>query len=112
MRIAIPVENKNISAHFGHCREFALVDVDPASKTATRTTWLTPPAHEPGVLPAWLHDQGTTVIIAQGMGGRAQALFAERGIDVVVGVGEGTADEIVEQYLQGTLKAGANFCDH
>ncbi|MFH1848505.1 MAG: NifB/NifX family molybdenum-iron cluster-binding protein, partial [Candidatus Omnitrophota bacterium] len=44
---------------------------------------LTPPAHAPGVLPKWLGEQGANVIIASGMGTRAQNLFKENGIDVI-----------------------------
>lgn len=112
MKIAIPVAGESVSAHFGHCEKFALVEVDPAAKTVKETLWLTPPAHEPGVLPQWLHEQGANVIIAGGMGGRAQMLFVQNNIEVIVGVVEGTVSEVVEQYLQGTLQAGPSLCDH
>ena len=71
--------------HFGHCEQFALVDVDedgPQAAEAPRS--LTPPPHEPGLLPRWLHEQGADVVIAGGMGQRAQQLFAQSGIRVLV----------------------------
>jgi hypothetical protein len=37
------------------------------------------------VLPQWLAERGATVIIAAGMGQRAQGLFTEQGIKEVVG---------------------------
>jgi len=46
------------------------------------------------------------------MGGRAQQLFAEQGIKVVVGASEGDPEKLVLEYLEGTLKTGANACDH
>ena len=48
----------------------------------------TPPAHAPGVRPRWVAEQGCSVIIAGGMGRRAQDLFAAAGITVVYGAPE------------------------
>jgi predicted Fe-Mo cluster-binding NifX family protein len=64
------------------------------------------------VLPKWLHDLGTNVIIAGGMGGRALDLFAQNDIKVVVGAPTETPEELVRQYLDNKLEAGANVCDH
>jgi len=112
MRIAVPVSGGALSSHFGHCEQFLLVEIDPDGKTIKSQEMLTPPAHEPGVLPAWLHGRGANVIIAGGMGSRAQSLFQQHGIKVVVGA---TADEpsrVVQAYLDGQLVTGANVCDH
>jgi predicted Fe-Mo cluster-binding NifX family protein len=35
MKIAIPVVDKQLCLHFGHCAQFALVDVDDANKEIT-----------------------------------------------------------------------------
>jgi hypothetical protein len=51
----------------------------------TKKETLVPPAHEPGVLPAWLHDLGASVIIAGGMGGRAIDLFMQNSFNVIIG---------------------------
>lgn len=110
MRIAIPLVEGKLCMHFGHCGQFALLDVEEGAITAT--TKLDPPAHEPGVLPRWLHEQGATVIIAGGMGQRAQSLFAEQGIQVVVGAPADTPETLVAAYLAGTLTTGQNTCDH
>ena len=112
MKIAIPVADGQLSAHFGHCEQFALVQVDESSKQVLGTEHATPPAHEPGVLPRWLHEQGADLIIAGGMGQRAQQLFAQNGIKVIVGAPGRPVPETVDDYLNGTLQAGANLCDH
>lgn len=112
MKIAIPLVNGKLSMHFGHCESFALIDVDEESKQVTNEETLTPPPHEPGLLPRWLNEKGATVIIAGGMGQRAQNLFAEQNIDVVVGAPSSTPGEIVSAYLDGTLVSGPNTCDH
>ena len=112
MRIAIPIANGQLCMHFGHCEQFALVEVDEKDKQITNTMMLQPPAHAPGVLPAWLHEQGANVIIAGGMGQRAQQLFAQNNIAVVIGASGGSAEELASAYLAGTLEAGENICDH
>jgi predicted Fe-Mo cluster-binding NifX family protein len=110
MKFAIPLAEGKLTAHFGHCQEFALVEVEDNEVKKTET--LVPPPHEPGVLPKWLHDLGTNVIIAGGMGGRALDLFAQNDIKVVVGASALAPEELVKQYLDNTLQAGGNVCDH
>ncbi len=112
MKIAIPVENGHLCTHFGHCAEFAIYDIDPATKATRAKAMHRPPPHEPGVLPRWLHEQGANVIITGGMGQRAQQLFAQDGIQVVLGAPPDMADDVVAAYLAGTLQTGANPCDH
>jgi ATP-binding protein involved in chromosome partitioning len=112
MKIAVPVTGGALSAHFGHCEQFALFEVAEDGKTVTGRQDLAPPAHEPGALPAWLHEMGATVIIAGGMGSRAQSLFAQNNIQVVVGALGGAPDAIVKSFLEDRLETGANVCDH
>jgi predicted Fe-Mo cluster-binding NifX family protein len=110
MKFAIPLAEGKLTAHFGHCQEFALVEVE-ANQIKSKET-LVPPPHEPGVLPKWLHDLGTNVIIAGGMGARALELFAQNNIKVVVGASALTPEELVKQYLDNSLQTGGNVCDH
>ena len=112
MKIAIPTAGGRLCMHFGHCEQFALLDVDAAGKKVTGKTMVTPPPHEPGLLPKWLHERGVNVIIAGGMGQRAQGLFKENGIAVVVGAPAEVPETLVAQYLAGTLASGENVCDH
>ncbi|HUU43246.1 MAG TPA: iron-sulfur cluster carrier protein MrpORP, partial [Planctomycetota bacterium] len=76
MRIAIPMADGRLAMHFGHCQEFALVDVDVEKGSITGQTAEAAPDHQPGLLPKWLAERGAEVIIAGGMGRRAQDLFA------------------------------------
>jgi len=112
MKIAIPVAEGKLCMHFGHAEQFALLEVDEQAKRVTGKRMLTPPPHEPGVLPRWLHKQSATVIIAGGMGQRAQALFAEQGVTVVVGAPAEPPETLASRYLAGTLASGENVCDH
>ena len=112
MKIAIPTAGGKLAMHFGHCEQFAIVDVDEAAKKIIATELLTPPPHEPGVLPQWLREQDANMIIAGGMGSRAQQLFAQNDIAVVIGAPCETPETIVESYLDGSLETGGNLCDH
>lgn len=110
--IAIPTSRGLLSPHFGHCDEFTLITVDTEKKEILAENILKAPEHEPGLLPRWLHEKGANIIIAGGMGVRAQTLFTQNNIDVIVGAPTTAPKEIVTSYLNGTLEAGANLCDH
>lgn len=110
MRIAVPMANGLLCMHFGHCSTFALVDVE--DNTVKKVKEVVPPPHEPGLLPPWLAQQGVTMVIAGGMGSRAQDIFRSNGIKVVTGASGTGAEDIVRNYLAGTLTTGANACDH
>jgi predicted Fe-Mo cluster-binding NifX family protein len=112
MKIAIPTADGKLAMHFGHCDVFAVFTVDEKEKTVLSREYLTPPPHEPGVLPAWLHEQGVNLIIAGGMGSRAQQLFVQNNIQVVVGASGASPEELVKAWMDGTLVSGANACDH
>ncbi|HNX26444.1 MAG TPA: NifB/NifX family molybdenum-iron cluster-binding protein [Phycisphaerae bacterium] len=112
MKIAIPTAQGRLCMHFGHCEQFAILDVDADAKKIIDTKFITPPPHEPGLLPRWLHELGVNVIIAGGMGQRAQVIFAQNGIKVLVGAGDATPDELALAYLNDALKVGENVCDH
>ncbi len=112
MKIAIPTSGGQLCPHFGHCDEFTIVDVNPESKEVLGTSVVPAPEHEPGLLPRWLHEMGATVIIAGGMGARAQGLFTQNGVAVCVGAPVAAPADIVAAYLEGTLETGSNLCDH
>lgn len=112
MKIAIPLANGKLAMHFGHCESFALVDADCDAKKITGRKDLPSPPHEPGLLPRWLAEEGANVIVAGGMGQRAQELFAGQGIQVIVGAPAETPETLVESFLAGTLAGGENLCDH
>jgi len=111
MRIAIPLVQGKLSLHFGHCDQFAIFEVNDSKQVVSRNNE-TPPGHAPGVLPQWLGGMCVNVIIAGGMGQRAQQLFAQNGIEVVIGAQANTPEELVSAYLKGSLVTGDNICDH
>lgn len=110
MTIAIPVSGGKLSPHFGHCEQFALFQVE--DKLVKDRKDLNPPPHEPGLLPRWLKEQGVDLVIAGGMGRRAQDLFEAAGVEIISGAYPQIPEDVVEQYLGGSLEAGDNTCDH
>lgn len=108
--IAIPLANGQLCSHFGHCQQFAIINID--NHEITNEALITPPPHEPGLLPAWLADKGVTDVIAGGMGQRAIQLFHAQNIKVNVGVQPKSPKELVLDWLNNSLIVGANSCDH
>ena len=112
MKYAVPVSGGVVAMHFGHCEQFALFDVDEAKKEIVRKETVASPGHQPGLLPVWLAEQGVSVVIASGMGSRAQNLFRENRIAVAINALESDPEKAVLSYLGGTLAVGDDVCDH
>jgi predicted Fe-Mo cluster-binding NifX family protein len=112
MRFAVPVTDGKMATHFGHCSHFALFDVDETTKTIVKKEVIPSPGHQPGVLPAWLAEQGVSIVIASGMGSRAQGIFNENRIEVIIGVLGEDPEKVVLDYIKGELATGDNICDH
>lgn len=110
MKIAIPTANKQLTAHFGHCEMFAIVYTN--GMEIEKTEFIDPPVHQPGVYPRFLAEQGVEVIIAGGMGQKAQDLFTANNIKVYMGVNADTPENLAKQYLTQTLSTGENQCSH
>jgi ATP-binding protein involved in chromosome partitioning len=110
MKIAIPLVNGKLCAHFGHCQEFAILTIENGEFTKQET--LTPPPHAPGVIPNWIADQGCTDIIVGGMGEAAQDIFRQRDIQVLCGAPADTPENLTALYLKGNLVGSENACDH
>jgi len=112
MKYAIPVTGGMVSPHFGHCEQFALIDVDQTTKKILKKELVKSPEHQPGLLPPWLAGKGVNVVIAGGMGATAQNLFQQNNIKVITGIMENDPEKAVISHLQGTLATGNNTCDH
>ena len=107
---AVPTVDGKLCQHFGHCEKFAIVETN--DDRVVREEYITPPVHQPGVYPKLLADNGVKVIIAAGMGQRAQDLFTQNDIEVYVGVNSDSPQQLVKQYLEDQLQVGQNPCDH
>jgi predicted Fe-Mo cluster-binding NifX family protein len=107
MRVAISTDGGYVSAHFGRCPSFTIVDIDDGKMTAREE--VENPGHHPGSLPKFLHEKGVNCIVAGGMGQNAMNIFAGQNIETMVGV-SGTVKEVVDKILGGTLSSGESLC--
>lgn len=107
MRVAISTDGDFVSAHFGRCPSFTLVDIENGK--VTKRTEVVNPGHQPGAIPQFLHRKGVNYIIAGGMGMRAASFFEEYSIKAIVGV-SGKIDDVVEQLKKNTLEGGESLC--
>jgi len=96
----------------GEGEHFALVDVDEEKNRIVGKELVPSPGHQPSLLPQWLAEQGVSVVIASGMGSRAQNLFQQNRIQVIIGALESDPEKAVRNYLDGRLATGGNICDH
>ncbi|NQU18043.1 MAG: dinitrogenase iron-molybdenum cofactor [Candidatus Saganbacteria bacterium] len=107
MKIAISTDSGEVSAHFGRCPEFTIVEVEEGNVLKKET--IPNPGHHPGFLPEFLQKKGVSVIITGGMGNRAQMLFAEQKIQTIMGI-SGRIEEIIEKFAAGKLEGGDSLC--
>lgn len=109
MKFAISTEGGNVSAHFGRCPTYTLVNIEDGKIVAREE--IPNPGHQPGFLPGYLAERGVECIITGGMGPRAQDLFAQNNITSYIGV-QGPIEDILERLLKDELEPGEDLCDH
>jgi len=107
MKVAISTDGEYVSAHFGRCPSFTIVEIE--GENIQSKELVENPGHQPAFLPNFLSEKGVNCIIAGGMGRRAQVLFVEKGIQSVVGV-TGRVSEVIEKLISGTLEGRESLC--
>lgn len=107
MKIAISTDGDYVSPHFGRCPSFTIIEVGNGNLLKKET--LKNPGHHPGFLPEYLHKREIECLVAGGVGRRAEELFREVGIEIIVGV-KGKIDEIIEQILKGEIEGSESLC--
>ncbi len=108
IRVAISTDGDFVSAHFGRCPSFTIVDIE--NNRVVKKEVIDNPGHHPGQLPEFLYKKNVNAIICGGMGQRALALFQQYGIDSIVGV-EGKINEVIEKLLKYNLQSGKSLCN-
>jgi predicted Fe-Mo cluster-binding NifX family protein len=109
MRVAISTDQGYVSAHFGRCPSYTIVDIKEGQ--ILNREEIPNPGHQPGFLPQFLSQRGVNCIIAGGMGPRAQALFSQKNIETIIGV-QGSIDEAINKLINQELESGEDLCDH
>jgi len=109
MKLAISTEGSKVSAHFGRCPAYTIVEIDEGQ--IKKREQIENPGHSPGFLPNYLSDMGVSCVIAGGMGSRAQNLFRQKNIEPLIGV-QGSIDEVIDKFINQELEKGEDLCDH
>jgi predicted Fe-Mo cluster-binding NifX family protein len=107
MRVAISTDGDFVSAHFGRCPSFTIIDIKDGKVTERKV--IENPGHQPGLIPQFLHQRGVECIVAGGMGMRAQGFFADAGIQTILGA-SGRIDDVIRSLQEGTLESGESLC--
>ena len=109
-KCAVPVSGGKVSPHFGHCEQFALIEVDEAKKQILKKEMFNSPGYKPGMLSQWLAEKGVSLVIAGGMGSLFQGIFQQNKIGVITGIMESDPEKAVFNYLKGILAIGSSTC--
>jgi len=107
LKIAISTDGDFVSAHFGRCPEFTIVDIKNGKVEDKKT--VKNPGHQPGFIPQFLHEKGVKCIICGGMGARAAQFFDEVGIQAIVGI-SGEIDGVIRKFSKGMFEGGESLC--
>ena len=107
MKVAIATDGDYVSEHFGRCPSYTIFTVE--NNCIQNKELVNNPGHHPGNIPNFLHQQGVECIIAGGMGMRAQNIFNEYNITMILGI-TGEIDTVLEDIKNGTLKGGESLC--
>ena len=109
MKIAVTYENGEVFQHFGRTQQFKVYDVEDGKVKDSRLIGNEGLSH--GALGEILMREKVEVFICGGIGGGAKDMLASRNIKVFAGI-SGSADDAVDQYLAGTLRADPNASCH
>jgi len=108
MKVAISTDGGHVSAHFGRCPSFTILEIHDSQVVNVRE--IENPGHHPGFLPQFFSEMKIDCIIAGGMGGRATQLFNQYNIKPVLGI-SGTVEDTITHLMNGTLKGGESLCE-
>ncbi|MBQ0064335.1 MAG: NifB/NifX family molybdenum-iron cluster-binding protein [Firmicutes bacterium] len=109
MIIAITYENGNVFQHFGKTHEFKIYDVELKQILGSELVSTAGQGHS--ALVNFLDQRNVDVVICGGIGMPAINAFTQRNMKVVPGA-SGNVDEVVQQYIKGTLLTSEGICTH
>ncbi len=109
MIIAVNYENGNVFQHFGRTEQFKVYQVEDGKVVSAQVVGTNGTGHE--ALADFLKEYRVETVLCGGLGDGMQAALNLVGIEVVSGI-QGSADEAVEAYLNGTLESAGVNCHH
>jgi len=106
-RVAIPVVNEKLSEFFGQCDHYEIFEID--GKKITRHNVNVAPMTALADLPTWTETQNITDVIVHKVDKRIISLFLAHKINLFVGVGVDTPQNLIEDYLNGKLTSNSSI---
>ena len=110
MKIALPSNQNQIDAHFGHCEYFTVFTVDDQKKILSEETITSPAGCGcKSNIALTLAQMGVKLMIAGYMGQGAVHVLNSHGIDVLRGC-SGEVKAVTENWLAGNVKDSGLAC--
>lgn len=109
-KIAIPTSEGKLWQHFGKAPEVTFVTVENGQ--VKETIVLKAPEHEHGAMPKFIAAQGATDVLCGGIGQGAVGMLNQLGIQVHGGAPAIAVDDVLSQYLGGSIVYGDSSCHH
>jgi predicted Fe-Mo cluster-binding NifX family protein len=107
MKIALPTENGYLCPHFGKSPYFTIAEIE--NNKVIKRELIENPGHETGSIPEFLSKKGVECVVSSGMGIKAQEIFKNSNIEIILGA-EGKIDDIIKCFIDGTIKSGNSSC--
>jgi predicted DNA-binding protein (UPF0251 family)/predicted Fe-Mo cluster-binding NifX family protein len=109
-KIAIPTCEGKLWQHFGKAPQVTFVTVEDGK--IKESVVLQAPEHEHGAMPKFIAAQGATDVLCGGLGQGAVNMLNQLGIQVHGGAPAIAVEEVLSQYLGGTIVYGDSSCHH
>lgn len=113
-KIAIPTAEGKLFPHFGKAPQVTIATIEDG-KVVTSTV-VDAPEHEHGAMPRFIASHGCTDVICGGLGQGAIDILNQLSIQVHRGAPAISTDELLSQYLSGSIVYGdgrcTGGCDH
>lgn len=105
MKIAIPLINGALAPMLDDVQTFAFIEADTVRRAILNKEEREAPLPQPAMAPYWLAEQGAKLLFVGRIRETTRIALAERGIAVLSRIRLGKPEELVTEYLEGTLKA-------
>jgi predicted DNA-binding protein (UPF0251 family)/predicted Fe-Mo cluster-binding NifX family protein len=109
-KIAIPTAEGNLWPHFGKAPQVTIVTIEEGE--IKESVVLEAPEHAHGAMPRFIQAQKCTDVLCGGLGGGAVEMLNKMGIQVHAGAPSIKVEDVVKQYLDGSIVYGDGTCHH
>ena len=107
-KVALPIINNQLSQHFEQCSGFIIFTFKDKSLKKD----LVSPHIQQGIFPHWLAEQGVTDIITKEIENNSASKLNKFKINVFAGVELFGPQQLVEQFLNGTLETNGALVEN